>query len=206
MKVAIVQARMASTRLPGKAMMDLDGKPVIQHVLERARAAETVDEVVLATTTLESDDVLADWARDNGYLVFRGSPTDVLKRLYMAARLWGATVVIRLTGDCPRLEPGVIDKVVRELNRGPCEFASNIVNRTYPKGLDTEVVTIGALRRLEKLTKTDREDAPFHLLYEGVFVGRSVEAPTDHSDVNLCVDTEEDLERLREISDKSASR
>lgn len=190
---------MASSRLPGKAMLDLDGKPVIQHVLERAKAAELVDEVILATTIGEEDDVLAGWARDNGYRSYAGSETDILTRIREAAEFANADVVVRLTGDCPLLEPGIVDKTIRSLYRVPCDFASNVIRRTYPKGLDTEVLWMDTLMRIDRLDTRVERDAPTQLLYRrpDLFIGRSVEGPTDRSDVNLCVDTQEDLERLR---------
>src|SRR5512143_1394698 len=176
--VAVVQARMLSHRLPGKAMADLGGKPVIQHVLERASAAEEVDEAVLATTWDESDDVLAGWCRDNGYRAFPGSPTDLLHRIRVAAEWANAEIVVRLAGDCPCLEPGVISRVVRALKAEPCDYASNVINRTYPDGLDTEVLWMDTLARLDRLDRrTERNNDPLQLLEKrpDLFVGVSVE-------------------------------
>jgi spore coat polysaccharide biosynthesis protein SpsF len=199
--VAVIQCRMGSSRLPGTAMLDLNGKPVIQHVLERASAAETVDQVVLATTWGEEDDVLAGWARDNGYLSYAGSPTDVLARVWEAADWCHADIVVRLTGDCPMIEPGVIDKVVRALKAGRCDYASNVIRRTYPKGLDTEALWMDTLTRINRLATSEQARASVTwFAYKerpDLFVLRSFEAPTDNSHINLSVDTMEDLERLR---------
>ncbi len=198
---------MGSSRLPGKAMLDLAGKPVIQHVLERASAAETVDEAVLATTWDEEDDVLAGWARDNGYNSFAGHPTDILGRLRGTAEFAKAEVVVRLTGDCPMLEPGLIDRVVRTLMREPSDYASNVIKRTYPKGLDTEALWMDTLIRLDRLDTRPERDAPLQLLYRrpDLFLGRSVERDHDASHLNLCVDTHEDLEHLRQLKREKAS-
>ena len=114
--VAIIQARMGSTRLPGKMMMMIAGKPVIQHVFERVIKSELVDEVWLATTTNTEDDVLAEWASRRGIMCYRGSNGDVLDRYYQASRLAQADAVVRVTGDCPLIDPQVIDQAI-SLNR-----------------------------------------------------------------------------------------
>lgn len=200
--VAVIQCRMGSSRLPGKAMLDLDGKPVIQHVLERAKAATLIDEVVLATTWNEEDDVLAAWARDNGYRSFSGSPDDVLQRVKEAAEWARADRVVRLTGDCPRLEPKVIDKVIMALGRS--DFASNCIKRTFPKGLDTEVMWMDTLVRMNRLATSEKSrQSPTWFCWKerpDLFVVESVEQKDDLSGVNLCVDTAEDLERLRSLA------
>ena len=197
--VAVIQARMGSSRLPGKALLDLDGKPVIQHVLERAKAAKLVDEVVLATTWLEDDDVLAAKVGEWGYASFAGEPTDVLRRVLGAAESVHAERVVRLTGDCPRLDPSVIDKVITALGRS--DFASNCIRRTYPKGLDCEAMWIDTLRRIDRLATSEKSRASVTwFAYKErpeLFVTESVEQARDESDQNLCVDTAEDLERLR---------
>ncbi len=196
---------MASSRLPGKALLDLDGKPVIQHVLERADAATLIDEVVLATTWGEEDDELAAFAEGLGYRSFSGSPTDVLKRVYEAAAFAKADRVVRLTGDCPRLEPAVIDKVIAALGRS--DFASNCIRRTYPKGLDTEAMWMDTLTRIDRLAKSEkaRASVTWYAYKERpeLFVTQSVEQTPPWKmtpEMNLCVDTAEDLERLREFS------
>jgi spore coat polysaccharide biosynthesis protein SpsF len=192
---------MGSSRLPGKAMLDLDGKPVIQHVLERASAAKLVDEVVLATTWDEEDDVLCAKAEELGYRWHAGSPTDVLRRVTEAAEWSGADRVVRLTGDCPRLHPPVIDKVIMALGRS--DFASNVINRTYPKGLDTEAMWMDTLKRIDRLATSDKARASVTwFAYKErpeLFIIESVEQPQDESDRNFCVDTAEDLERLRSL-------
>lgn len=200
--VAVIQCRMGSSRLPGKAMLDLDGKPVIQHVLERAKAATLIDEVVLATTWNEEDDVLAAWARDNGYRSFSGSPDDVLQRVKEAAEWAEADRVVRLTGDCPRLHPPLIDKVIMALGRS--DFASNCIKRTYPKGLDCEAMWMDTLQRIDRLATSDKARASVTwFAYKErpeLFEIQSVTQDKDESGENLCVDTAEDLERLRSLT------
>ena len=199
--IAVVQARMGSSRLPGKAMLDLDGKPVIQHVLERAKAARLVDDVIIATTWGEEDDVLAAKARELGFSSYAGSVTDVLTRVREAAEFARADRVVRLTGDCPRLDPRVIDDVIRALGRS--DYASNIVRRTFPKGLDCEALWMDTLKRIDRLATSEKARASVTwFAYKerpDLFVIESVEQTPNQSDQNLCVDTAEDLERLRQL-------
>ncbi|GGE35103.1 hypothetical protein GCM10007276_10750 [Agaricicola taiwanensis] len=145
--VAIVQARMTSTRLPGKVMEDLGGKPLVAWTLEAARRAETIDAVWLATSDGSSDDALAAWAEGAGWPLFRGSEQDVLGRYMGAGEAAGADVVVRLTADCPFLAPEVIDAVVRRLLDSGADYASNTTERRYPDGLDAEAFTRAALER-----------------------------------------------------------
>lgn len=199
--VAVIQCRLASSRLPRKALLDLDGKPVIQHVLERASAALLVDEVVLATTWLEEDDELAAFASELGYRSYVGSPTDVLRRVLETAEFAEADRVVRLTGDCPRLHPPLIDKVVMALGRS--DFASNVIKRTYPKGYDCEAMHLDTLKRIDRLATSEKARASVTwFAYKerpDLFVIESVKQDVDESDRNLCVDTAEDLERLRSL-------
>lgn len=199
--VACVQCRMGSSRLPGKALMDLGGKPVIEHVFDRTHAAKLVDEVVLATTWDEEDDQLAAWARNYGFRHFEGSPTDVLSRIRQAAEWAKADVVVRVTGDCPMLEPDVIDQVVDAL--GHADFASNCIRRTFAKGLDCEAMHLDTLRRIDRLAISEKARASVtwfaYVERPDLFVIESVTQGVDHSHIDLCVDTAEDLERLRSL-------
>ena len=206
--VAVVQARMSSTRLPGKMMMELAGMPLVLHTLRRAAAAERIDTVVLATSDLAVDDPLAEVAAEEGVLVHRGSETDVLRRVRDAARMASADVVVRITGDCPLLDPGVVDRVVGELV-DDCDYASNVVRRTYPKGLDTEALWRDTLERLDRLaTSPPAREHVTWLAYQErpeLFLLRSVELEEDHSEINWSVDTEEDLQRVRELASPLAA-
>jgi glutamate-1-semialdehyde 2,1-aminomutase len=144
--VAIIQARMGSTRLSGKVLMDLGGHPVLEWVVRACRAAPGLDEVWVATSTLPADDKIAVWCGGRDIPFYRGSETDVLDRMYSCAFYANATVVLRLTGDCPFLDPQVIGGVVRIMKDSPaCQFASNVSPRTYPDGLDVQAMSINAL-------------------------------------------------------------
>lgn len=147
--VCISQARMTSSRLPGKVLLEAAGRPLLAHHLERLRRCRTVDEVVLATTTNAADDPVAALARSLGVTVFRGSEGDVLDRFVGAARASSADVVVRVTADCPLIDPALIDTTVRRFLAGrletpPVDYATVDTDR-FPRGLDTEVFTRTAL-------------------------------------------------------------
>lgn len=157
--VAICQARMGSTRLPGKVLKDLGGRPVLDWVVEAASQAPGVDEVVVATSILPQDDAIADWAKAKGVTVFRGSETDVLSRYLGAAHLTKDDILIRLTGDCPFLDPKVIGEVIQLRKMKNVAYATNTDPPTYPDGLDVEVFTRDALEcaHREAVRGTDRD-------------------------------------------------
>src|ERR1700681_3678960 len=157
--VAIIQARMGSTRLPGKVLADLAGKPVLAWVVRAARAALGVDDVWVATSTSAADDAVADWCRSNGVAVHRGSDTDGPQRYRGATTASGAEVVIRITADCPLLDPAVIAQTIRLRSMTGVDYASNVDPPTWPDGLDCEVVTAGALlvAAKEATRPSDRE-------------------------------------------------
>jgi spore coat polysaccharide biosynthesis protein SpsF len=170
--ITIIQARMASSRLPGKVLLDIAGRPMLAWVVERARRSKMVDRVVVATTTDPADDEVEAFCRASGYAITRGSLQDVLDRYYQAARAFSAGIVVRLTADCPLIDPGLIDETVQALYGLPlgagqagdsrsraalpapvelCDFAADRLpppwGRTYPIGLDVEVCTFAALER-----------------------------------------------------------
>ncbi|MGA7574961.1 MAG: aminotransferase class III-fold pyridoxal phosphate-dependent enzyme [Terriglobales bacterium] len=145
--VAIIQARMGSTRLPGKSLAEIEQRPMLWHVVERVKRATLVDRVVVATSTAPADDAIEKMCRENGVHCYRGSEHDVLDRFYTAARGEKASQVVRITADCPLIDPEVIDRVVRRFQRGDLDYASNAMVRSYPDGLDTEVFSFSALER-----------------------------------------------------------
>jgi len=144
MIAAILQARMGSTRLPGKVLRPLVGAPMLERQIKRVRRAQTVDELVIATSDAVQDDPIAALAEKLGVTCFRGSEKDVLDRYYHAAEKVGADTVIRVTGDCPLHDPEVIDEVVEHFRASACDYCSGPSN--YPEGLDTEVFTFAALK------------------------------------------------------------
>ena len=201
--VAIVQARMGSTRLPGKVMLPLLGEPVLTRVMRRAARARTLDEVVVATTTLPQDDAIVALAEAEGWPVERGSETDLLGRYLGAARTHDAEVIVRITSDCPLLDPDVIDATVTAFHAGDVDYASNTIEpATYPRGLDVEVVARAALERagLEDRDPAWREHVtPYIYRQPDVFRLMRVPAQTDHSEYRWSIDTPEDYALVEQI-------
>jgi glutamate-1-semialdehyde aminotransferase/spore coat polysaccharide biosynthesis protein SpsF (cytidylyltransferase family) len=145
MTVAIVQARMSSTRLPGKVLLDLVGSPMLWHIVRRLEKAGRVDRVVVATSREAPDDRIAAYCAQEGILCFRGSEADVLDRFYEAAKEFGAETVVRITGDCPLVDPTVVDLVLSRYQAGDVDYVSNTGVRRFPDGLDVEVFSFDAL-------------------------------------------------------------
>lgn len=143
--VAIIQARMRSSRLPGKTMANVDGHPMLWHVVNRVRHARKVDRVVIATSTAAADDIIAEFCQNAGIPCYRGSETDVLDRFYQAARAEHAETIVRVTADCPLIDPAIVDLVVEQFQTGGLDYVSNTMVRTFPDGLDTEVFSAAAL-------------------------------------------------------------
>src|ERR1700732_5617027 len=134
---AIVQARMGSTRLPGKVLMDLGTKTVLARVVNRLRRATRIDEIVIATSDSVADDVIVRECRQLGVSSFRGSEDDVLDRYYQAARACGAGAIVRITSDCPLIDPQLVDETVQIFQHQCADYGRNVFPRTYPRGLAT---------------------------------------------------------------------
>ncbi len=210
--VAVVQARMGSTRLPGKVLMPLAGEPVIQHVLRRAAAIDGVNEVVLATSTLAKDDPLAEFVHRAGLAkVVRGDEQNVASRYATAAIETQADALVRVTGDCPVLDPAVSSEVVRtfvEAN-GALDYVSNVFGRrTYPRGLDTEVFSADAIAAVMA-----EGSLPGHFEHVTQYIWRNpdrfrlagVQGDADHSGHRWTLDTPEDYALLQRIFDHVAA-
>lgn len=197
--VAIIQARTGSTRLPRKVLLDLKGRPMLERVVERVRRATLPDTVVVATTTLAEDDSIVDLCESKGYECFRGSRDDVLDRYYRAARQYGAGAVVRVTSDCPLIDPGVIDLVIGKFLEDPegTDYSSNIFPvRTFPRGLDVEVIGFPALETSFK-RETDmrlREHVTQYIIrHPAEFSIVGVRNDRDFSGLRWTVDTPEDF-------------
>lgn len=202
MIVAIIQARMGSTRLPGKVLKDIEGHSMLWHVVSRVRQAETVDKVIVATTENLSDDPVAAFCDQAGILCFRGSEDDVLDRYYQAASWIGAQTVVRITADCPLIDPMVMDRVVRAYLGGEYDYVSNSIERTYPDGLDTEVFSFEALDRAWREAKlmSEREHVtPYIWKNEQLFRQHKVTQEKNLSALRWTVDEPEDLLFVRQI-------
>ncbi len=200
--VAVIQARMGSTRLPGKVLADLVGAPMLDRVIERVRLAARVDVVWVACSDARADDPIAARALSLRAPVFRGSEQDVLGRFVGAADAAGADLIVRLTADCPLLDGAVIDRVVDEILADPgTDYASNVTERSYPRGLDVEAFTREALTRMDRLGRSTeaREHVTVvaRLEHRAAFRCRSVRSETNDSDLRWTVDTEDDLAWVR---------
>ena len=202
--IAIVQARLGSTRLPGKVLADIAGQPMLWHVIQRLRRATALDDIWVATSAQAGDDALAAYCAAQGFAVFRGSEEDVLDRYYQAARTAGADIVVRITADCPLLDPAVVDKVVRAFDPACHDYVANVFRYTYPDGLDTEVFSFAALERAwrEAVPGPEREHVTVLMRTSGRFrTGPNVEHTTDLSRRQLrwTVDTPTDLAFVRRV-------
>jgi len=225
--VAIIQGRMSSSRLPGKILADIAGQPMLQRVFVRTSRAATVTETIFATTTDPSDDPVAEYCGWSGIPFTRGSLYDVLDRYYQAAKEAKADVVVRITADCPVIDPALIDDVVKMVignsvsGNWEFDFAANRLpppwGRTYPIGLDTEVCTFAALERAWKEAKEPQQrEHVMPYFYEGVELTRQsrtletgvsprgfkvalLHHTTDFGDYRWTVDTPEDLEFIRQV-------
>lgn len=209
--VAIVQARMESSRLPGKILADIHGEPMLLRVVRRLERAQTVDQVVVATTTSPADDPVEALCRAEGLAWFRGDPVDVLDRLHTAAKMHKADVVVRITGDCPVIDPDVVDQTVQAFLKSdpPVDLALNrfVDDRTFPIGLDTEVCSIAALDSAwQRADKAYEREHVMPYLYDppGRFRVLHVRNDEDLGDYRWTVDTPEDLAFIRAVFDHFA--
>ncbi|MBN2556282.1 MAG: glycosyltransferase family protein [Anaerolineales bacterium] len=204
--VAIIQARMGSQRLPGKVLLDIHGKPMLQRVLERVAGSKLIDQIVVATTTEDGDDPIERFCQSLGHHVVRGHPSDVLDRYMQAALAEHADIIVRLTADCPLLDPGVIDMTIQALldTDPPADLALNRIpgSRTFPIGLDAEVCTLQALRRAwEEADQPYQREHVLPYLYEvpGRFRVLQVDHVRDYGTLRWTVDTPEDLQLVRQV-------
>jgi len=205
MVYVIIQARMGSSRLPGKILMDLAGKPSLYHVYYRSLTASLVDRVVIATSVAGSDDKVEAFCKEFGLELFRGSENDVLDRFYRAALNAGAThgdVVVRITGDCPVIDPEIIDQVVSEIKSGDFDYCSNSFDRTYPDGLDAEAMTFKTLEYVWKKAtwQSEREHVTSYInRNRDEFRISQLKYDDDLSELRWTVDYEDDYEFIKNI-------
>lgn len=193
--VAIVQARMGSTRLPKKVMKPIGGKPMIELLLARLARAREIDEIVIATAEDSSNQPLAEHVRALGYQCILGSETDVLDRYIKAGRAAKADVVVRITGDCPLVDPALVDMCIRKFRDGNVDYLSNVVPATFPDGLDIEVFRFDALEQAARETQRtfDREHVTPYLRESGKFSNGALQGERDFSALRWTVDEPEDF-------------
>lgn len=206
--VAIIQARMGSSRLPGKVMLDLCGKTVLEHDLLRVKAAKLLHAIVVATTVHPHDDRIATEASRCGVEVSRGSEEDVLARYYQAALEHRADIVVRITSDCPLFDPDLLDHMLEQFltsqqTESPLDYMSNtLVRRTFPRGLDAEIFSFAALEKAnrEATENFHREHVtPYLYQHPDVFNLGGYFDKTDNSRYRWTLDTDADLELIRAV-------
>ena len=206
MKIAaIIQARITSTRLPGKVLIDIEDKPIVWHVINRLKFSKKLTDIILAIPDTKENDILEKFSKDNQINYFRGSEEDVLSRYYEAAKKFKVDVIIRITADCPLIDPEIIDKVIeKHLNSG-ADYTSNLIKRTFPKGLDIEVFNFSALEKSFQETKerADREHVTLYIREQPrEFKRVNIENDEDISFMRWTVDEKEDLEFVRAVYKK----
>jgi spore coat polysaccharide biosynthesis protein SpsF len=202
--VATIEARMSSSRLPGKVLMEAAGKPMLGHLVDRLRAVPSIDQIVLATTVSPADDVLVEFAAAHGIGCYRGSEDDVMARVVEAGRSAEAEVLVEITGDCPVIDPQVVEQCIRMFFANPCDYCSNALVRSWPVGMDTQVYRLETLERSEALTDhpLDREHVTRHIrlnpeLFSHVHL---VAPPAEHwPELGLTLDEPGDYELLKRI-------
>jgi len=197
----IIQARMGSTRLPNKVLMTLAGKPALEHVICRCQRAKLVEKVIVATTVDPQDLAVVNFVSGLAVSVFCGSVNDVLDRYYQAARLFELQHIVRITADCPLIDPEVIDRVVAEYFNQGADYAANTLKLTYPDGEDTEVFSLGALRRAwqEAQMFSEREHVTAYMIKSDVFKKINVEHDLDLSRQRWTLDEPRDYQKISAV-------
>lgn len=199
---AIIQARCGSTRFPNKVFANIDGKPLIWHVVNRLTYAKTIDNIIIATTVNANDDKIESWCNDNNISCFRGSENDVLNRYYRASVAFPSDVVVRITADDPFKEPSVIDKVVSKLIEEGYDHVTNNFPPTFPEGLDCEAFTFNALKESEENARDpfEREHVTQYIYHNPLkFKIGNVSAVENLSYLRWTIDKDSDLEMVKSV-------
>ncbi|MES9684803.1 glycosyltransferase family protein [Gottfriedia acidiceleris] len=201
--VAIIQARMGSTRLPGKVLLKVLNKPLLAYQVERVKRSKLINEIVIATTTKDLDREIVNFCELMFLSYYRGSEDDVLSRYYEAASIYKADIVVRITSDCPLIDPNIIDLVINEfiINMKQIDYASNTVQRSFPIGMDIEVMSYSLIESINRLNLVQpfREHVTPYVYNSGNFIIRQVLQETDKSHIRLTVDTPEDFILIRKV-------
>jgi len=198
--IAIVQARIGSTRLPNKVMLPIEGKPMIELLLARLKQSKQIDQIIVATSKSPQNLPLVQLVNKLGYDVYEGSEDDVLDRYFQAAKLFQADAVVRITGDCPLIDSGIVDNVISEFNNG-VDYVSNVSPPTYPDGLDVEVFSYNALKIAweNAINHSDREHVTPFIRNSDIFKNQNVSNSNNYSMERWTVDEPEDYEVIKSI-------
>jgi len=199
--VALVQARMGSTRLPGKVMKLVDGIPLIQLLFERLSVSKCVDKIVLVTPKDNKNTPLVECIKELGYEVFQGSENDVLDRYYQAAKKEKATAIVRITGDCPLIDPEIVDQLIKLFYDTKVDYASNTIPPSYPDGLDVSICTFDSLKLAWEKAETsyDREHVMPFIRNSKAFTKTNLASEIDHSSSRWTIDEPEDYKVIKNI-------
>lgn len=201
---AVIQARMGSERLPGKTMLPIAGRPAIGLLIERLRYSGKIEDIVLATTVKAEDDVIEKFCRENGVICFRGESDDVLHRVYAAAKKYSTDVVAYVTGDCPLLDPWLIDKCIDIFLKSDYDYLSNFIEQSYPPGIDVQIFKFSVLDEVNRLANADkfREHVTLYILkHTEKYKLYNVKAPHHFyfPDWHLELDEPKDYELIKRI-------
>ncbi|MEG8947856.1 glycosyltransferase family protein [Rosettibacter firmus] len=203
---AIIQARVGSTRLPNKIFKEVCGKPILWHVVNRVSKSKIINNIIVATTNLKDDDVTENFCKENNILYHRGSSEDVLSRYYEAAQKFNGDLILRITSDCPLIDPKIIDKMLAEFlilyEKEKLDYMSNSIVRTFPRGLDTEIFPLSVLEKVhfEAKEKYEREHVtPYIYQHPEIFKIKNYANEIDYSYYRWTLDTAEDLELIKII-------
>jgi spore coat polysaccharide biosynthesis protein SpsF len=210
MNLAILQARMSSTRLPNKVLKEVEGRALLAYECERIKKSNKIDDLVIATSTDTSDDLIESFAKEHQIKLFRGSLDDVLSRYYECAKSYQQDNpiedlnIVRVTGDCPVLDSCVIDEVIEAFEKSDCDYTSNTLEPTYPDGMDIEICTFNALEVAykEAVYQSDREHVTLFIKNDPRFKKLNVRAKHDFSHLRLTVDEERDFVLIEQVLSK----
>lgn len=206
MITAIIQARFNSQRLPGKVLLPLDGKTILENIVERVRKSKYIDQVIVATSSSNSDDKIADLCVTKNILFYRGSLDNVLDRFYNTALKFDAKNICRITADCPLIDPNLIDQVAEAFSKGGYDYISTgRIESTFPDGLDTEIFTFEALQKAFKeanLLSEKEHVTPYIWKNAGIFKTFTLQNDIDFSNIRLTVDEEVDYQLMERIYSK----
>jgi len=206
MVTCILQTRMGSTRLPGKVLMKINKNDLIlDFVIRQLKFSELIDEIVIATTNLEQDDIIEKYAKDNGIKYFRGSSLDVLDRYYQCAKELKLSTILRVTSDCPLIDPKIVDKIIRKFKKGKYDYVSNFLSHSFPNGTEAEMFSFSVLENAWHNGKKSNERehvTPYIYDNQEKFCLGQIKNEKDYSNFRWSVDRKDDLELVKAIASK----
>jgi spore coat polysaccharide biosynthesis protein SpsF len=201
--VASIEARMGASRLPGKVLMELGGRPALSRMLERVRKSKSIDDIIVATTTDPADDAIEHWAEGEGVAFFRGSENDVLDRVLRAQERMRADIVVELCGDCPLVDPAVIDAAVERYRRGDCDIVTTTAPQSYPEGIDVQVFSFATLKEVAAHCQDpevrEHVSLDFYRNKQWRLISLKASSAMHRPDVRLLLDWPEDQEFLSRL-------